>query len=318
MKIFITSLLFVAATAFATSREYVYNYNAFPPGTTTAGLVRDSLNSTRAKLDSVSKVAAHAITELDTLHPKVNAIFPAMVSADQADSAYTDQREAAVMVWAAGEFTSPADVGSIISSQVPGMLTGLETTAGAQAKADTAQARAVRQSDSIAGTKYTTPAYVTGALAGALSLYATRAEVADSGALYRAFCSVVAHDTVSARLAPYMTASQVLASIGDTASALRILISALPSRAVMRADADSIAIYRSQWPRQTGWTGSTGTGYKGAFNASASTTVGAVVVLGVSLPVYADVQNLSALVLEARQRIKAIEDALKEWKVPGP
>ncbi|OWF83342.1 phage tail protein [Yersinia kristensenii] len=56
-------------------------------------------------------------------------------------------------------------------------------------------------------------------------------------------------------------------------------------------------------PRQTGWTAATGTAYKGAFDANQAWTIGILNVL--------QIQQIADALTQARQRIKALEDALR-------
>lgn len=56
-------------------------------------------------------------------------------------------------------------------------------------------------------------------------------------------------------------------------------------------------------PRQTGWTTATGTAYKGAFDANQAWTIGILNVL--------QIQQIADALTQARQRIKALEDALR-------
>lgn len=56
--------------------------------------------------------------------------------------------------------------------------------------------------------------------------------------------------------------------------------------------------------RQTGWTAATGTASKSAFNADLAFTVGATYT-------QTEIQSLANALIEARQRIKALEDALR-------
>lgn len=55
--------------------------------------------------------------------------------------------------------------------------------------------------------------------------------------------------------------------------------------------------------RQTGWTAATGTAYKGAFDANQAWTIGILNVL--------QIQEIANSLTQARQRIKALEDALR-------
>ncbi|MCE9886176.1 phage tail protein [Obesumbacterium proteus] len=55
--------------------------------------------------------------------------------------------------------------------------------------------------------------------------------------------------------------------------------------------------------RQTGWTAATGTAYKGTFDANQAWTVGMLNVL--------QIQEIANSLTQARQRIKALEDALR-------
>lgn len=54
-------------------------------------------------------------------------------------------------------------------------------------------------------------------------------------------------------------------------------------------------------PRQTGWTAATGTAYKGAFNADQAWTIGILDIVVI--------QQIANALTQARQRIKALEDA---------
>ncbi|MGP4914023.1 phage tail protein, partial [Hafnia alvei] len=56
--------------------------------------------------------------------------------------------------------------------------------------------------------------------------------------------------------------------------------------------------------RQTGWTASTGTALLGAFNASQTYTVSATYT-------QSEVSSMATGLQQARQRIKALEDALR-------
>lgn len=78
---------------------------------------------------------------------------------------------------------------------------------------------------------------------------------------------------------------------------------------------DSIAL---AWGKDPGWTAAIGTASKAAFNADGTPVIGGVVVLGITLPVQSDVQSFRTYVISMSQRIKAIEDAARAGKKPGP